>query len=399
MSRSVAVYITVLGTLAGVVVITAVLLFVAAGPHDAAGRQGEKHAYDIISWELTSVPQKWLYKIGGIFRSGSDLSDDKVLARYFELGSEPQANLEEARKERAALENRVEAIIEGRVTSILEEEGLAMKMPIFSDLGVIFPPVDFELDSPPRVLAVSPRDRIHLDESYLLDPSIDATAAFEIEDASEGDNSGESGVSARVLGTGGVATYPAVINEFDSYEHMVEIVFHEWTHQYLVFFPLGRSYFSGASVRTINETVATISGEKLARAYFERYDDLQQDEAPTPAPTPSGNGTEEPAFDFSEEMRALRREVEDLLADGAIKEAEALMDRKRDEFEENGYYVRKINQGYFAYRGFYATSAGSIDPLGPNIQELYTRAGSPGAFLQLMRGVTTRSEVDALLAD
>lgn len=410
MSRSVAVYLAVVGTLASVVLIAAVLLFVEVGPHDPAGKQGEKHAYDIVSWELRSVPQKWLYKIGGIFRGGSDLSDEEALARYFELGttvlsleaSDPGSDdLAAARDERKHLENRVEAIIEGRMTSVLEDEDLAMHMPIFSDLGVIFPPVDFELDSTPRVLAVSPRDRIHLDDSYLLDPAIDASSAFDIEARSERDNAGESGVSARVLGTGGVATYPAVLNEFDAYRDLMETAFHEWTHQYLAFFPLGRSYFSGADARTINETVATISGQQLARVYFDRYDDLDPAQASTPAPTPAPTpgATEEPAFDFTAEMRALRVDVEDLLSGGDVIAAETLMNDKRDEFEDHGFYVRKINQAYFAYRGFYATSAGSIDPLGPNIQELYSRAGSPGAFLRLVEGATTRADVDALLAN
>jgi hypothetical protein len=396
MPRSLAVYLAVLGTLTGAVLIAAVLLFVEIGPHDPAGRQGEKYAYDVISWELRSLPQKWLYEIGGIFRGGSDLSDDEALARYFELGTTAQPDLKAARDERAGLENRVEAIIEGRITSVLEDEGLAMEMPLFSDLGIIFPPVDFELDSTPRVLAVSPRDRIDLDESYLLKPDVDVATAYEIEDESESENSGDSGVSARVLATGGVATYPAVLNESDPYRELIRTAFHEWTHQYLVFFPLGRSYFAGDDARTINETVATVAGDRLARLYFDRYDDLEPDDSGEPV---DDGGSDEPAFDFSAEMRDLRRDVEAMLADGQIAEAEALMDSKRDEFEENGYHVRKINQAYFAYRGFYATSAGSIDPLGPNIEELYTRSGSPGAFLRLMQGVTTRSEVDGLLAD
>lgn len=400
MSRSLAVYLAVLGTLAGAVLIAAVLLFVEIGPHDPAGRQGETYAYDVISWELRSLPQKWLYKIGGIFRGGSHLSDDEALARYFELGTTAQPDLKAAREERAGLENRVEAIIEGRMTSVLEDEDLAMEMPLFSDLGIIFPPVDFELDSTPRVLAISPRNRIDLDDSYLLDPEVDVETANEIEDESESENSSESGVSARVLATGGVATYPAVLNEDDPYRELIETAFHEWTHQYLVFFPLGRSYFADSDARTINETVATITGEELARLYFDRFDDLEPDGSDDPGePADDGDSPDGPQFDFSAEMRDLRRDVEAMLVDGQVTEAEALMDRKRHEFEKNGYYVRKINQAYFAYRGFYATSAGSIDPLGPNLRELYERTESPGAFLHLMQGVTTRSEVGSLLAD
>jgi nucleoside-diphosphate-sugar epimerase len=42
---------------------------------------------------------------------------------------------------------------------------------------------------------------------------------------------------------------------------------------------------------------------------------------------------------------------------------------------ENGYPVRRINQAYFAFNGFYAFSPGSIDPIGPKLQTLFEREG------------------------
>jgi hypothetical protein len=215
--------------------------------------------------------------------------------------------------------------------------------------------------------------------------------AIEIEADVESENEGVEGLSARILTSGGVATYPSVLSEFDSYPDMINTAFHEWAHQYLIFFPLGRSYFSGSDVRTINETVASISGRELARLYFQRYPALEID----------GNGdavAPRPGFNFFAEMRELREEVEELLSEGKIAEAEALMDAKRDEFERNGFYVRTINQAYFAFRGSYATGSGSIDPLGPNLEAVFEQSGSAGDFLQLISGVTTRSEVEALLA-
>ena len=68
------------------------------------------------------------------------------------------------------------------------------------------------------------------------------------------------------------------------------------------------------------------------------------------------------------------------------------------EFVENGYLVRRINQAYFAFNGFYAFSAGSIDPIGPKLQELFEREGSPGAFLRVVRGITSRTELDQAVA-
>ncbi|HEY5639788.1 MAG TPA: hypothetical protein VIW01_07025 [Dehalococcoidia bacterium] len=394
---------TLLGTFA---LVGAVLVFEATGPSDAAEAAANRHSFNLITWELEHFPQKWLYKIGSIFRD-EDGSDDDALRRYFELGDEigrlaveaPGSDeLSRAEDERGGLEARVEDIIEGRVTSVLEEQGLALEPPLFSDLGLIFPPVDFELDPPPRVLAVSPRDRIELEDSYLLAPGLSRETALDIEGEVEAD---DPGVSALVVTSGGVATYPSVINEGRSYERIVDTAFHEWLHQYLIFFPLGRSYFEGGEARTLNESVANIAGSELARLYFEKYGPLEP--APpsaTPGPSlppgPTPVPTAEP-FDFTAQMRALRLDVEELLADGRIEEAEALMETKRDEFEARGHYIRRLNQAYFAFYGFYADTPASIDPIGPKLATLLDRAGSPGEFVRRASGITTQAELDKLL--
>jgi hypothetical protein len=174
----------------------------------------------------------------------------------------------------------------------------------------------------------------------------------------------------------------------------MDTAFHEWLHQYLSFFPLGRSYFKGGDVKTLNESVASIGGRELAAMYFERYGGLDAPDPPVPTvPDPAA-----PAFDFTEEMRTLRREVEALLAEGKVTEAEALMEQRRGEFVENGYPVRRINQAYFAFNGFYAFSPGSIDPIGPQLQILFEREGSPGEFLRVVRGITSRAELDQAVA-
>jgi hypothetical protein len=164
-----------------------------------------------------------------------------------------------------------------------------MEPPLFSDLGLVFPPVDFELDAPPRVLAVSPRDRIELEHSYLLEPGLGREDFEAVEREAESENGAATGISAVVVGTGGVATYPAVVSSSAAYEHMVDTAFHEWTHQYLAFYPLGRSYFEGSDLRTLNETVANLAGTSLAGEYFKRYPGLEAEDtaAPTAAPTTS----------------------------------------------------------------------------------------------------------------
>jgi len=402
----IAAYAACLTLLGAFAIVGAAFVFEASGPSDAAEAAANRNSFNLITWELKHLPQKWLYKIGGVLRDERG-SDDEALRRYFELGDEidrlaanaPGSDeLARVTDERGGLEARVEEIIEGRVTSVLEEQGLALEPPLFSDLGLIFPPVDFELDPPPRVLAVSPRDRIDLEDSYLLTPGLSSEAALAIEGGVEAD---DSGVSALVVTAGGVATYPSVINEGRPYERVVDTVFHEWLHQYLIFFPLGRSYFEGGEARTLNESVANIAGSELARLYFEKYGALEP-ETPTPTsvpnttPSPSPGPADEP-FDFGAEMQALRVETEELLADGRIEEAEALMQRKRDEFAAKGRYIRRLNQAYFAFYGFYADTPASIDPIGPKLATLLDQAGSPGEFVRQASGITTQDELDRLL--
>ncbi len=394
-----AVYVTALALMIALAAAGAVVLYNDAGPDDAAEAAAGAHGYDLVSWETKHFPEKWLYKLQHLFDSRSEPAADEAVCTYFQLAGELRNAADgagdDSRERLSEMENRVEDIIEGRVTAVLEDEGLALEPPLFSDLGLVFPPVDFEFDATPRVLAVSPRERIELRGSYLLTADLTREQIGEIERNAEADNRGESGVSALVIRTGGLSSYPSVVFEDESYESLVATVFHEWLHSYLIFFPLGASYFSSSEARTLNESVANIAGKDLARLYFERYG--TQEEMcgpPPPAATPS---PAPPAFDFTSEMRALRRTVEAMLADGRIEEAEALMAAKRDEFEAKGVFIRRLNQAYFAFHGFYADTAGSIDPIGPKLQTLLERAGSPGEFVRRVSVITTGAELDAAL--
>jgi hypothetical protein len=377
-------------------------LYQAAGPGDAIERAAAAHSYNLLSWEVRHLPEKWLYKLGHAF-GGSSTDDDDALRRYFSLVAEiddlsrqpsPPPRLAAAEAERARTENTVEDIIEGRVTAILEQEGLTMGPPPFTSMHIVFPPVDFEFDQPPRVLVISPRDRIEYARSYLLSPGLSMDTVASIEAQAEEGNVGEGGVSALVVDTSGVSTYPSVVSSLDQYESLIDTVFHEWLHQYLLLYPLGRSYFAGSETRTLNESVANIAGHELARLYFQRYGHLG---LTGPSGTP-GSGAAGNSFDFSKEMRSLRVRVEELLAQGHIAEAEALMAQKRDEFQQHGYYIRRLNQAYFAFHGSYADTPGSIDPIGPKLQELLQRSGSPGEFIRRVRGITSTAGLDHLLA-
>ncbi len=136
--------------------------------------------------------------------------------------------------------------------------------------------------------------------------------------------------------------------------------------------------------------MANLAGRELAGLFIERYG------SPLPPPPPVDAPSD---FDFRAEMRALRLRVEELLAQGLVQQAERLMEEKRDEFEANGVYIRRINQAYFAYFGSYADTPSSIDPIGPKLQRLRDRAGSAFEFVRLARGLTSEAELDRLLAE
>ena len=397
-------YIATLVALVAFAVIGGAVVLDASGPSGPLESTAERYSFSIFLWEVRHFPEKWLYKAGDFLRGHDHGSDEDVLKRYFALTDEMSklerndsnsVELAGREVERAELENVVEDVIEGRVTSILEDEGLTMEPPLFTDVDIVFPPVDFEFDQPPRVLVTSPRDKIQLTHDYLLRPGISPDQIAGIEANAEE----EPNTSALVAQTGGVSTYPSVEDNLDSYEHLVEIVFHEWTHSYLTFYPLGSRYFDSSELRTLNETVATVAGEQLALLYFEKYGFLDSEGAmPDPSPAPSV-APREPQFDFTAEMRALRRQVESMLAKGKIEEAEALMERKQLEFAEEGYRIRRLNQAYFAFYGFYGAGAGSIDPIGPKVEQLFASTETPGEFLRQARSLTSQADLDRLLAE
>ena len=392
----VAAYLGLLALIAAAAVSGGVLLFRDLSSGDPVDAVANRNAYDVLGWELRYFPQKWLYKLATAFDGGrSEAEEDALLHRYFELAVDIRAleqdgtdadALAEARRERDAIENDVEEVLEGRFSDFLRDQGFVVNPPLFSDIDLFFPPLDFELDRPPKVLAVSPRDRIELDRSYLLAPGLEPEAVAAVESETE-----ETGVSALVVNTGGVATYPSVIPELAPYRDVVETAIHEWLHQHLAFYPLGRNYFRGGETRTLNETVASMAGGELADLFIERYG------SPSP-PAPPSAGTPSD-FDFRAEMRALRLRVEKLLAQGRVEEAERLMEEKRDDFEEQGVYIRRINQAYFAFFGSYADTPSSIDPIGPKLQRLRDRAGSVTDFVRLARGLTSEADLDRLLAE
>ena len=77
----------------------------------------------------------------------------------------------------------------------------------------------------------------------------------------------------------------------------------------------------------------------------------------------------------------------------------AWMDEVRQQLQDAGYYIRKINQAYFAWYGTYAARPDATDPLGGYLREIRQRTGSLTAFLDEIRGWTSRRQVEDGLVD
>ena len=91
-------------------------------------------------------------------------------------------------------------------------------------------------------------------------------------------------------------------------------------------------------------------------------------------------------------MRETRVNVDALLAEGKIEEAEAYMEERRLMFLSNGYLFRKINQAYFAFFGAYADSPGGAageDPVGPAVRALREQSGSLADFVNTISWMTS----------
>ncbi|MCC7365232.1 MAG: hypothetical protein IT303_12760 [Dehalococcoidia bacterium] len=363
----------------------------------AEGRPFEEYRYSLVRWESQTILSNIFARLGIGPNPGGD-DPEAVLQRYFELTSRILAQSESAEpdletiellsNERATYENDVERLVETYVDEAIASAGLREGLPLFSDVRITWPQVDFELTDPPRLLVRSPRDRILRAGDTLLKPDI---TLRQIE-AIEADVDDEDTVSL-VVSIGGLAAYPAIVRDDRSYTSMLDTSAHEWVHHYLAFYPLGKKWGSGGDSETLNETTANIAGRELANLVHAAHPVALEPGADGRAPR------REITVDVGAELRKLRLEVDALLAEGKVEEAERVMEERREFLDDNGYPLRKINQAYFAFYGTYADSPASSNPVGPKIERVWELTQDVGVFLQLMREVEDVPELDALLAD
>ena len=280
--------------------------------------------------------------------------------------------LEELRQRQAEMQGQVEAILEEQITQVLLSQDL-------DTLGIY--------------LVISPRREIRVKKGIYLEHglSLDTREAIEEEIDEAFD------VSSLTVGVGGLSAYPAMVMEAASLDFIVKAAAHEWTHGYLFFRPLGWHYDASPQMRTINETVASIVGDEIGGLVVARF-------YPELAPPPVEEGEEqlqpEPVeSEFNREMRHIRLTVDEMLAQGDVEEAEKYMEERRRFLVSQGYYIRKLNQAYFAFYGSYATSPTSVDPIGEALQRLRRESGSLKEFVDTVAGISSHEDLWRILGE
>ncbi|MBA7620716.1 hypothetical protein ES703_28070 [subsurface metagenome] len=297
-----------------------------------------------------------------------------------------EAALARLEGQRAELEGKTRRILEKQINQVLVDQGILNPLDRYLSIKFVFPPVQFELEKPVNLLVISPRERIEFQERILLSPNLELEEKEAIE--SEVDDLGISSLVVELSGFAGV--WPTMVAEDLDLRRTLQIVVEEWFHQYLAFRPLGFLYLldsigvrKNSEIVTMNETMAGIVAEEISAQVISTF--YQREEIEDQA--------NEAGFDFDEEMRQTRRAVDEYLAQGKIDEAEKFMEGKRQHFVAEGYYIRKLNQAYFAFHGIYAYKPASTSPVYDDLTELRRESASLKEFVNKVAAMTSYDDL------
>jgi len=266
-----------------------------------------------------------------------------------------------------------------QIRKLLISELYDQEMDYFFD--IIFPSPEFNVGSSPKLLVTSPRNKIERKEEILLVPSIDIETIEELEGIASNDE-----LSSVIINIGGLATYPSIIAEGKSSRELFLTISHEWLHQYLIFHPLGRSYFSNTEMKEINETLANIFSKKLLKSLCEKDFEIKN-EMCSVSPLKDEN-----KFDYREFMKKLRINVDQLLSEGKINNAEKLMNESTLILNNNGIKIRKINQAWFAFNGTYGDSPSSTSNFNDELNNLINSYGTLKDAINDIKNISSLDE-------
>jgi hypothetical protein len=371
----------------------------------------KSYRFSVVGWEFTT----YFERTKQIFNTRDKKIDNEteVTSEYIllrnrikelktQINATNQADLQlqinVLQEQQDSLTSAVEKIIKSQTREVLSELGIYQPWYKYVKLKLTFPPPDFKLQTPPYLLVISPRDKIETMKDGLLSEELSVAEMTSIEA-----NVDKLNVSSLVVELGGVGTYPNLVANDSDYQYIVETCAHEWAHAYLAFTPLGFRYvlnIAGLShntdITTLNETVADIIGKEVGAAIVKKYYPQFQTNSQT-VQANSQTVANESALDFNKEMRDIRERVDQYLSAGEIETAEQFMQQKRDYLAANGYYIRKLNQAYFAFNGTYADVPAFENPIGTKLNQLRVQRGSLKDFLNVVSSITSLKDLESVL--
>ena len=305
--------------------------------------------------------------------------------------------LDELYRRRSLMAPLAESILQAQISAVFADQG-------FTAWGQPLPPLLFHSTPLPWALIASPRDRI----AQVANISLRTELTLEEHIAVEEEVAAQQNLSTLVVPVGGIGVYPTMVAQSSSLDWLIEVISHEWAHNYLTLRPLGLLYFESQDLTTMNETTANIAGKEISAAVIVRFYPELAPPPPAPVSAPATAAPDEkptiiaPVFDFRVAMHETRVRVDALLAEGKIEEAEAYMESQRLMFWDHGYAIRKLNQAYFAFYGSYADSpigpAGE-DPVGAAVRELRSSSDSLIEFVKRMAWLTSFQDLQKALAE
>ena len=371
------------------------------------------YGYNLTSFEARHFPAKWVHRIySALPWTDIDEGDRQArLERYQDLAGElrsarndlksaqargnsaaasiAQSHVDSLIQERNAIRDAVEELLEAAISTELIAVGLN------KNGDFIWPPVDFRIDDTPHVLVTSPRDVIKRDAVRILKPDL----TEEDKERMETQIFNSADLSAVILPTGGLASFPNLVPSDYSLQALLEVSAHEWLHAYLIFHPLGRSYWSDGDMTSLNETLANLVGKEIGRTVYNQITgkSVETLEPPYIPEHEEGPVRDSGKFDVREFMHETRHQTDEFLQKGQIEKAEEYMESRRIELVENGHNIRKLNQAYFAFHGLYADGPSSTSPLARQIWELRQQSTDAGHLVKTLQAISNYDEFLELL--
>jgi hypothetical protein len=291
-------------------------------------------------------------------------------------------------QQRDSLATQAEFVLESQVRATLNSLGIYNPLDGILGLKSTFPPVKLRLQEPPKLLVVSPRGQIERLATVTLNNNMSLNDINKLEDAVSA-----LGVSALVVDLGGIATYPSFVANCYGLQFALSTAVEEWCHQYLFFRPLGFRYgleemgFNEPDyIVTMNESLAGMVSDEVASVIYNKYYASYYPPASSSVGDTSG-------FKFDTFMHDTRLQVDSMLAQGQVTQAEAYMEQRRLILAAHGYLIRKLNQAFFAFYGSYADQPGFENPIADNLTTLRDKSATLAAFLEQASGFTNPDEL------